>query len=117
MRELIFKNLTSQDKRKKIIVSSEQVQKSGIRTHTIRRLICLIREIKPQEALRKSLPYLYVLKERNHKQKSRRFFCRIKGSIYATNNGCLYLISFVHSLKINLKVLSSHPAEYLEGNS
>ena len=106
MRDLLFKNLTSADKRKRVIVSNEIAEKSGIRTQTSRHFICVVREVKPGEKIAQPLPYLYVLKERNRKKQRQRFFCRIKGSIYAVSNDRLYLIYFAHSLKINLKVLS-----------
>jgi len=47
-------------------------------------------------------PYLYVLKARNTKEQKERFFCRIKGSLFALKEGKLYLILFMHSLKIDL---------------
>lgn len=106
MRDLLFKNLTSTDKRKRIIMSTEVSEKAGIRTEMIRHFICLIKEVKQGQNKEQPLPYLYVLKERNHKQHRQRFFCRIKGSIYAVSDNRLYLIYFAHSLRINLKVLS-----------
>lgn len=109
MRDMLFKNLTSPDRKKKVIVSSELVDKSGIRTRITRRLICLVREVSPQGIIKQSPPYLYVLKERNHKEGTQRFFCRMKGSIYTGGNNHLYLITFVHSLKINMKALSEEP--------
>ena len=107
MRDLLFKTLTSTDKRKRVIASTEVAEKSGMRTETTRHFVCLIKEVKVGEKTVRPLPYLYVRKEHNSKEHRQRFFCRIKGSIYATSNNCLYLIYFAHSLKINLKVLSA----------
>lgn len=101
MRDLLYKNLTSNDKKRKIIASSETVDKQGVRSIIHRHFVYLVREIK-ENKFEKPLPYLYVLKERNIKQQREKFFCRIKGSIYAVNEGRLFLILFMHSLKINL---------------
>jgi len=112
MRDLLFKNLTSNDRRKRVIVSAEVAEKSGIRTETVRHFVCLIREAREEEKKAQPLPYLSVLKERNTREHKQRFFCRIKGSVYAISNNRLYLIYFAHSLKINLRVLS----KVAEGN-
>jgi len=111
MRQIIFKNLTSPDKRKKVIVNEETFEKSGIRTHIIRHLICLIEEVSPQDKVSVPSPCLYVLKERNHQKQIERFIFRLKGSIYAVCGGNLYLISFLHSLKIHMNVLSTEPLD------
>ena len=106
MRDLVFKNLTSLDRRKRIVTSTDVEEKSGMRTKITRHLICLVKEITPSHTVKQPLPYLYVLKERNTKEGRQRFICRIKGSIYTINNSHLYLVTFVHSLRINLKVLA-----------
>jgi len=111
MRDIIFKNLTSQDRRKKVIVSDETFDKSGVRTHITRHLICLVKKIDPQDKITHPLPYLYILKERNHQKEMQRFIFRLKGSIYTISGGNLYLITFLHSLKINMNVLKK---EHLE---
>ena len=104
MRDLIFKNLTSNDKKRRIIASSETVDKQGVRSIIHRHFVCIVKEVKDSTAER-PLPYLYVLKERNSKERKEKFFCRIKGSVYAVNDGRLLLILFMHSLRINLVAL------------
>ena len=106
MRDLLFKNLTSSDKRKRVIVSTEVAEKSGIRTEIFRHFVCLVKEVKEDGKTTQPLPYLYLLKERKTKQHRQRFLCRIKGSVYAVSNNRLYLIYFAHSLRINLIALS-----------
>jgi len=66
----------------------------------------LIKEIRPEEKVSLPAPYLYVLKERNHLQQREKFLFRLKGSLYAFSNEHLYLITFLHSLKINMQVLA-----------
>ncbi len=102
MRDLLFKNLTSNDRRRKIIVSSEVVDKQGVCSTIHRHFICMVKEIKQGENIEKPAPYLYVVKSRNTREQRERFFCKIKGSICAVNKGKLFLIVFMHSLKIDL---------------
>ncbi|MBM3245900.1 MAG: hypothetical protein FJZ13_01025 [Candidatus Omnitrophica bacterium] len=101
MRDLLFKNLTSQNKKRKIIASSEITSSQGVRSTIYRHFVFIVKEIKDAKVAR-PLPYVYVLKEHNAREQKEKFFCRIKGSLYAVNNGRLYLVLFMHSLKINL---------------
>jgi len=104
MRDMLFKNLTSMDKKKRIISSSETVDKQGIRSTVKRHFVCMIKEIEDKD-LQPPLPYLYVLKVRNTKEQKEKFFCRIKGSLFAVKQDKLYLVLFMHSLKIDLVAL------------
>lgn len=101
MRDLLFKNLTSSDHKKRIICSSEISEKDGVRSIIRRHFICMVREVGAQ-GFEKPQPSLHVLKEHNTKEHKERFFCKIKGSICAVNQEKLYLITFMHSLKIDL---------------
>lgn len=104
MRDLLFKNLTSLDRTKRRIVSSEIVDKQGVRSIIRRHFICIIKEIQgmPQE---RPLPYLNILKVRNNKERVEKFFCRLKNSVYTIYNEQVYLILFMHSLKVTLTAL------------
>lgn len=101
MRDLLFKNLTSQDKRKRVISTSEINEKEGIRSIIRRHFICLIREVK-DKPLPQPLPCLYILKETNHKKQLQKFLYRIKGSVYLVQKERLFQILFAHSLMIIL---------------
>jgi len=107
MRDLVFKNLTSSDRKRRVVVSAETAENSGMRTQTVRHFICLVKEISPDKAKSRPLPYLYVRRERNNREQRQRFFCRIKGSVYIVMNERCYLIYFAHSLKINLRVITA----------
>lgn len=113
MKDLLFKNLTSIDKRRKVIASSEIVDNQGVRSIIRRHFVCIIKEIKENKLQRPS-PYLYILKEHNTREQKEKFFCRIKGSVCAVNNGRLFLILFMHSLKINLVALTQDSLKYSE---
>lgn len=101
MRELLFKNLTSREKRRKVFYVSEVAEKDGFLAHTRRYFIYLIKESQNiREAL--SSPRFYILKIRNHKEKREKLFFKVKGNFYVVNNNCLYIVYFCHSLEIEL---------------
>ncbi len=104
MRNLLFKNLTSRDKRRKIIVSSEIVDKKGVRSVTHRHFVCLIKEVKDNEIIAPA-PYVYVLKEHNSKGQTGRFFCKIKGNMHVAVEERFFLIVFMHTLRISLELI------------
>lgn len=113
MRDLLFKNLTSNDKKRKIIASSEIVDRQGVRSIIRRHFVYIIKEVKDNN-IDNPLPYLYVLKEHNSLEQREKFFCKIKGSIYAASNSRLFLIIFVHSLKITLSAIPQDLMNYHE---
>ena len=113
MRDLLFKNLTSDDKKRKIIASSEIVDKAGVRSEIRRHFICVVKEIKNNKVERPQ-PYLYVLKEHSNREQKEKFFCRMKGSVFAVSQGRLFLILFMHSLKISLKAISQDLMQHSE---
>lgn len=102
MRDLLYRNLTSNDRKRRVIASSEVSVKDGLRSIIHRHFVCIVRELENND-VRRPLPYLYVLKERNTKEKQEKFFCRLKGSILAVYKGKLFLVLFMHSLKISLE--------------
>lgn len=104
MRDLVYKHLTSEDKKRRIIACSEIINRQGVRSIITRRFVCILKEIKetPNE---KPLPNFYLLKQRDNSEKKEKFFCRIKGSFFAIINGRLYLVLFAHSLKISVIAL------------
>ncbi len=111
MRDLLFKNLTSDDKKRKILASSEIMDKQGVRSIIHRHFVYIVKEVKDKQ-ISKPEPYLYVLKERNNREQREKFFCRIKGSIYAVHKGRLFLILFMHSLNISLTPVPQDSLKY-----
>ncbi|MFA4888334.1 MAG: hypothetical protein WC628_02000 [Candidatus Omnitrophota bacterium] len=104
MRDLLFKNLTSVDKKRRVISSSEISDRQGMRSVIRRHFAYIVKELDCQN-YPQARPYVYVLKERNTKEHKEKFFCRIKGSIYARKNAKTYQVLFMHSLKIDLAAL------------
>ena len=105
MKNLIFKNITSENRRQRILYSSESIEQEGIRTVVNRHLICRIRNVAQAEEFGQA-PALYVIKKRNSKDNTEAFYCRIKGLMYMSAKHKLYLVSFIHSLRIQLKAIS-----------
>ncbi|PIQ90395.1 MAG: hypothetical protein COV71_04800 [Candidatus Omnitrophica bacterium CG11_big_fil_rev_8_21_14_0_20_41_12] len=103
MRDLLFKNLTSSERGRKIIASSEIADKEGVHSVVRRHFTYLVKQIQSKDALRPK-PYLFVLKEKKSKANREHFFCKVKGSLIAENGGKLLLILFSHTLNVELTV-------------
>jgi hypothetical protein len=101
MRNLLYKNLTSPDRGRKIVTSSEITDKDGVHSVVRRYFACIVRQVESAN-VDKPAPSLYVLKVKNAKEKREHFFCKIKGNILAVNKGKLLLILFVHTLSVEL---------------
>ncbi|MFH1640850.1 MAG: hypothetical protein ABIA66_02670 [Candidatus Omnitrophota bacterium] len=105
----MFKNLTSHEKKRKILASSEIMDSQGMRRIIRRHFVCIVKQVQ-NTSNERPLPYLYVLKKRDNQEHREKFFCRIKGSVYAVTNGKLFLILFMHSLKINFSEITHDSA-------
>ena len=112
MRDLLFRNLTSLDRKRKILASSEIFDKSGVRTVVRRHFVYLVKELPVDVKFEKQPPYLFILKVRDTKEKVEKFFCRMKGSVYAISGDRAYLITFMHSLKICLTAIPDSLMKY-----
>jgi hypothetical protein len=109
MRDLLFRNLSSPAKGRRVISSCEVTDKEGIHTLVRRHFAYILKEVENKETMPQLLPSVYVYKERSHKEQRENFFCKIKGNVYAFNQERLYFIRYIHSLKICLTA-SSHSA-------
>jgi len=101
MRDLLFKNLTSEDRRRRVIATSETSDREGVRTTINRHFVSIVREVTGQNQER-PLSHIYVTRERNTREQRERFFCKIKGHMYVAKGKRLFLVLFMHSLNINL---------------
>ncbi len=101
MRDLVFKNLTSNQKGRKIMSTSEVIERDGIITKVRRNFVYIVKNAK--DAKKENVqPHLYVLKRKDSLTQNEKFLCRIKGSLYTVNNDKLFFVVFSHSLSINL---------------
>ena len=104
MRDLQFRNITSPAKGQRVLACSELSEQEGIRTTVNRHLVCRVFEA---EGASKALPqpHLYVFKKQDKKNRMEIFYCRIKGSMYFSFENRLCLVSFINSLKIQLRAV------------
>lgn len=101
MRNLLFKNITSGDKKQRILSSSEFMEQKGIRSCVHRHLVCRIDSAtQSSETLPK--PTLYVVRKQDTRCRMEHFYCRIKGQMYLATKEKVFLVSFIHSLRIEL---------------
>ena len=102
MRDLIFKNLVSDDRKKRILQAQEIISNDGVRTEIYRGFVCLI---KPAEETKDQTeqPQVYITKYHDTKLQTEKLLLKIKGGLYAINNGELYFLSFCHSLRVNIR--------------
>lgn len=107
MRDLLYRNITSEDKKRKIISSCEVSDAQGVHSVIRRHFICLIKEVALDFlGKNKPVPYVYVVKKRDTLERREKFFCKIKGSTYTVQGDRLFLVFFMHSLNIQLAALS-----------
>ena len=107
MRDVVFKNLTSEDKRRRILASSEIFENDGTRSVIRRHFLYRIREIDALEN-EASLPQVYIVKERNRREQKERFFCKIKGNVCVCGGKKIYRVTYIHSLRIGIFNLDIH---------
>ena len=108
MRELLFKNMTSLEKGRKILSLSETSSQNGIMTRIQRRFVYVIKEDSAADEI-VAPPQFYIIKHRDTKQKTEEVFIRIKGQLCTVNANKIYLIQFCNSLRINLSMAAEAP--------
>ena len=113
MRELVFKNLISGDKKRKDLFISETVEENGVKTVTRRHTLYIIGEHSKfnnqKEFLQwqKTAPmnsgkrHIFIFKKRDTKLKKDSFICDVVGKFYAVIKNELYSIAFKHSFEID----------------
>lgn len=113
MKELVFKNITSGNKRRRDLFISETVEDHGVKTVTQRHSIYIIRNCTkfndPKELMhwQKTSPinsnkrHIFIFKKRNTKAKEDNFICDVVGNFYAVVKDEVYSIAFKHSFEID----------------
>jgi len=113
MREVVFKNLTSLNSRKKDIVLTEAFEKNGVLAKTERRCFYFIRNITNIEGNnnidkwidansggKKNARRFHIFKEHSDASSTDKVVCRIEGEFYAVLNDAVYTIGFLHYFKV-----------------
>ncbi|HQP91850.1 MAG TPA: hypothetical protein PLU24_04170 [Candidatus Omnitrophota bacterium] len=102
MRDMVFKNLTSQDRKKRVLWASETINEDGILTKIHKYLIYIVKEVDKSQAHKTDRPEVFVIKNRNTKDRTEKFQIKMKGSIYCLAKERCFYVSFCHTLKIDL---------------
>jgi hypothetical protein len=114
MREVIFKNLTAGNPRRKDILLREVFEKDGVLAKTERRCFYYIKDItriENQDGLQEWLDaqsgsstvtkrQFYIFKEHNDAHGEDRLLCKILGTFYVIVDGSVYTIAFLHSFRV-----------------
>ncbi len=121
MREILYKNLTNSDSRKRDLCIREVVEKDGVTTRIEKRCVYFVREIicindaSDLECL-KGLKetsnawkrrHFHVLRKHNSDTGEDRLTCKVAGTLYAIIGRYVFYVAFVHSLKIDLSALAT----------
>jgi len=112
MRELIFKNLTSGDKKRKDLFISETVERKGVKTTTQRHSMYIVNSCNKFATQKELLEWqnktcqdqnkrhIFIFKKRDSKTKKDSFVCDVVGKFYAVVENDVYSVAFKHSLEI-----------------
>lgn len=110
MREMVFKNITSPDHRKKDLFLSRTIKQNGIVCKSEREHHYIIKRegkfnrLNGLKIISGNLPYrqVFIIKNRNTKLGKEMFSCNVKGNFYCINKGYIYLVQFNQSFKVDL---------------
>ena len=113
MRELVFKNLTSGNKKRKDLFITETVERDGLKTVTRRHSMYIIgghtrfdnsKEVmhfKNVNSIDTNKRHIFIFKKRDSMSKKDIFVCDVVGRFYAAVKNDLYSVAFKHSLEID----------------
>ena len=115
MREVIFKNLSSGNAKKRDVFLTEVIERDGVVAKTERRSFYYIKSVSPledkdnikkiiesQECGRAPISRrrFHILKEHSDTSGKDKLICKIYGTFYAVAGNKVYTIAFLHSFKV-----------------
>ena len=114
MREVVFRNLTSVNSRKRDIFLREVFEKDGLVSKTERRCFYYVKDIKhlddPQELQQwmaaqhqpavVNKRQFYIFREHSDSHGEDRLLCKILGVFYVVVESTVYTIAFLHSFRV-----------------
>lgn len=125
MRDLVFRTLNIPEARKRDISLTQVEKKSGFISTVIKRSTYFIRDacvINTKEdfekwkndkiydpALKKKS--FNIIKTHSDREGSDKVFCKARGTFFIVVGKCIYNIVFIHSVKMEMQVLSNKEAE------
>jgi len=113
MRELLFKNITSENKKRKDLFVSETFDQNGVTTTTQRRSTYIIgacnkfKNLEELLAWKKSVGpnagrrHVFIIKKRDTVLNKDAFICDIIGKFYAVFQCDIYSVAFKHSFEVD----------------
>ena len=101
MREILYKNLTSQKNGRRVIAVSETNESKDSFTHVHKSFIYLVRKADKQEDS-PIAPVFQIFKSFNTKTRDEKFYFRVKGIFYLAKEEIFYTVHFLHSLRIDI---------------
>jgi len=117
MREILFRNMTSEDFKKRYLKIIENLSKNGLSTHTERRCFYYVKSAIDIKCVN-DLDRLEELKDGQQNNRKRNFhimrikdihtgfeklICKVCGNIYVIIGNRMYCIGFMHSFKIDFE--------------
>lgn len=112
MRELLFKNITSGNNKRKDLYISEVFERDGVKTTTQRHSTYIIKDHNKVNTLeelsqwKKNLGvtnkrHVFIVKKHDTKLKKDTFICDVIGKFYAVTDSDVYSILFKHSFEVD----------------
>ncbi len=118
MREIVVKNITSENKRKKDLYITEIVEKNGLKTITRRHSLYILRRHNkigdPNELIvnqsglemnNKTKRHVFIFKKQDTKHKKESFICDVVGKFYAVVKDEFYSLRTRDSFVIDILAL------------
>lgn len=121
MREILIKNLTASNNRKRDLCIRETMQKDGIMVKTERRCVYLVRgkvhmehryDLHELETLKKSggtrkKKHFYITRSHDTRTGEDKLTCRVAGTLYVIVKQEIFCVTFVHSFRTDFSTVSS----------
>lgn len=119
MREILFKNLTGSDNRKRDLSIKEIVTGDGLVATVERRCVYFVREaihlddtsdvsqlskLKAKGGLAEDPHHFHIFRKYDSETQEDLLICKVYGKFYIICDDNIFCISFVHSFKIRLEV-------------
>lgn len=114
MREVVFKNILSNNSRVKNILLREMFERDGVVARTERKCFYYIKEITPINEVHDLEKWVdhkntieqtgkrqfHIVKSHNDAIAEDKLICKIMGTFFAVVNNKVYTIAFLHSFKV-----------------
>lgn len=117
MREVVYKNIQSNNSRVKNIFLREIFERDGVVARTERRCFYYIKDVTPVREVKDLEQWIdrknsvgpagkrhfHILRQHNDPVAEDKLICKIIGTFYAVANNNVYTIAFLHSFKVRFR--------------